>query len=242
MVDGKSCAFPDKQFPVGKKGYGQPFWSGTTNQILQMTKVLGTNNADQNLSSMPFTPTQTGLVSFDFYVASGGIEASTNRGFLLRMMSSIDTNFTHYDDSWAISGIFIMGHTNSTIVRKGTGNGSISTNLFAYNFDTNNSLSIAFNNSSGSYTYGTNSLASGKMDVWLNNSLMATWDLGQGTNAGVGNSLNGLWLQMPSAVTNGTILLDNIQVIPEPGTVALLMATMTGTLLFSCYRAKKRRG
>lgn len=186
-----------------------------------------------------FTPTQTGQVSFDFYVAAGGLTnlANTNRGFLLRLMSDVTNNFAHYDETWAATGVFVSA--NDTITRKGAGNGQGTTNTFSFLTDQKNTLMFAFNNSVLSYNYvGTNSVASGSMDVWLNGTKMATWAMGQGTNAGVGSTVNGLWMQLPSSV-EGTIRLDNISVIPEPGVTALLATALSGLLIFSRRRGKK---
>ncbi len=68
-----------------------------------------------------------------------------------------------------------------------------------------------FNNSNATHQEGNDKIELGQMTLYLNGEKQDTWDMGSGTAAGVGQNINGLWLQIPRTAA-GEILLDNVAV------------------------------
>lgn len=189
------------------------FGRGTDNQFLRLSRPEEVPpEADLNAASMPFEPTQTGQVSFDFYVRSGGIQSTNNTGLIVQIMSDVlEGDFDGYDGRQVAIGLYITA--DAMIVRNnGSGKGGMRTDLsFSFSNDQKNTLTIVFNNSKSVYQYGSEKLEPGTMDIYLNGEKQDTWEMSQGLGAGIGRDINGLWLMM-TRQTTGNVLLDNITV------------------------------
>lgn len=215
------------------------FGQGTENKVLRMNRT-GSATADHNALSVPFTGLQAGMVSFDFYVAEDAITGTT--GFRLMLMSDVAANsFDHYSQGYAATGLFI---TSDSVHGKTAGGAGMLTTKFDYSAGQMNTLAIVFNNSLTAYDYAGGSVASGFMDIYLNGSKVVTWALLQGSNAGVGKDINGLWLSLPNG-TFGEIMLDNLlvttQTIPEASTVSFALLIALAGLCEGLRRRKASR-
>ncbi|QYY36764.1 hypothetical protein [Ruficoccus sp. ZRK36] len=134
-------------------------FSESSNQYALMQATAATTNV--YVASKYFSGTLTGEVSMKFYDNSE--DAFAGNGWSLRIGNSGGNSGTAF-------GVFIE---NGQIIR--SANTSVSSGggtITSYSFDTVNDLNIVFNNSEDVLTYSGGSVASGKMDVYLNGVLV----------------------------------------------------------------------
>lgn len=217
---------------------GNLFGEGATNKILRITRDnTATANLDLTGNFSSVTAQLTGQVSFDFY---GDIDGAQGLRFTLHKSDGLASP-GNYSMANAVAGFHI---TDTQVVRKATNGAGLDTNnVFTYTTGQKNTVSIVFNNSASALAYGNTSVASGFADLYLNGVKQATWELGQGSAAGVGNGVAGMYLWVPTGTT-ADMRLDNIlftaapEVIPEPAAFALLGAA--GALAFAGARRRRR--
>lgn len=217
---------------------GNLFGQGASNQYLRIADTSNANSASiYGLVLSTAIVGQIGTISFDFYdpVASG--EQNTG-GWLLRWG-------TGNGNSVSAFGLFI----NNGTLRNATGNNvnPVATSFATYDRDTLHSLSIVFNSSASTLDYAGNSLAAGKMDVWLNGSIVASALDGSGALAGLENTIANVNITRKVNTTAsldfvGTLYLDNFGIysgvaIPEPSTAA----TLAGALILGFCALRRRR-
>ncbi|MFA6961275.1 MAG: hypothetical protein WC205_11035 [Opitutaceae bacterium] len=203
---------------------GNLFGKGTSNQYLKLSDTSNANTADNlNLGVNPVTIGEIGTVSFDFY--SPTTAGSQGEGFLFRIGTLVGNGATTF-------GLFI---NNGQLRAATTSSVTPAASSFAtYALDTMQSLTIVFNSSASTLNYASRSLAAGKMDVYLNGTIVGTALDGAGgfaglqkTNAAVGftRKTNG----NTASDFVGTLNIDNLNVysgvelsaIPEPATAAV---------------------
>jgi len=192
------------------------FGLGTGNQVLRLERPVGTEGSF-NLLSENFTPITAGVISFDFLVDS----IAGTKGLLFTFATGVESGkIDSYNNSKMTGSLFILDGTinrgKSTTIYSGPGD------LFTFNKAQKNTLTIVFNNSSSLYSYGSEEVVSGTMHVLLNGVFQASWAISEVENSDIGDAVNGLWLQFPSA-SSGLVRLDNITVIPEPGLNACVL-------------------
>ena len=114
--------------------------------------------------------------------------------------------------------------------------------LASYSYNTVNTLTFVFNNSSSSYTYSGGTLAAASAAIYFNGTLVGTagdelsFD-GGSTGLAVGTPISELNFTEKTN-TVGTILVDDVVAVPEPGVTSLLF--VAGILGIFC--ATSRRG
>lgn len=194
--------------------------------------MLQDTNATTGMSLASSTSTNfgtTGQLSMSFYSPSGMVNQGD--GWLLRLG-------TIYNNSSTAFGLFIE---NGSIYAATTSNITQAASALAtYSLDTANTLSIVYNNSTSLLTYDGGTVASGKMDVWLNGSLVGN-DLAGIGNLAIGTALANFNFTAKAAAGpipdfEGTLYVDNIEVnsiatIPEPRTAILAGMALIGLLL-----------
>lgn len=209
---------------------GNLFGKGTSNKFLQLSDTSNANTTDNfNLAINPKTIGEIGTVSFDFY--SPTTAGSQGEGFLLRIGAAVGNGGTTF-------GLFI----NNGQIRAATA-GSVnpaSSSLATYALNTAQSLTIIFNSSASTLVYADRSLAAGKMDVYLNGSIVGTALDGAGGLAGqqTTNQVVGFTRKSNANTASdfvGTLNIDNfntysgveLSAIPEPSTMAAIVGAFT---------------
>jgi hypothetical protein len=204
---------------------GNLFGKGTSNQYLKLSDTSNSNTADNlNLGINPTTIGEVGTISFDFY--SPTTTGSQGEGFLFRIGTLVGNGASTF-------GLFI---NNGQLRNATTSNLTPAGSAFAtYSLNTVQSLTIVFNSSASTLNYNGGSLAAGKMDVYLNGTIVGTALDGAGGFAGLQktNAAVGFTRKTNGNTANdfvGTLYVDNLNVysgfepsaIPEPATTAAI--------------------
>lgn len=193
------------------------FSKGEQNKVITFSR--GTEAASQhNLVSNHFEPLAAGQIAFDFFAEPEGAPAPGVR--LLLMGTNVDyaQNLADYKNDAAVTGVFIQ----NAAIRPKTLAGSPGAEAVAFEPGRAHSLVLVFNNTSASMAYadGTQTLAAGDMDVWLDGEKKATWPLNtasavtaskalQPEQADAQAGVKGLWF---NAAVPVSLQLDNIRV------------------------------
>lgn len=210
------------------------FALGTSNQYLRLAILNGATTSDVKPAATinDVTVGTIGQVSLNFYDPSN--VDFTGRGFLLRVGTG-NSNGTTAFGLYFRNGALYYGTGSSVNLS--------ASSIATYTLDTLYSLSIVYNNTNGSYTYGSQTLNSGTMDIWLNGVLAASGVASTG-NVTLGTSLDNLNFTVNgSTLMLDELLVDNITMsdtiaVPEPRGLALAMTA--GMAVMGWQRLRKK--
>lgn len=240
LADGTTLVGATNSNFDGRIGTGSP----AGNNILEAQNPGSWTGASALLAAATASQTNLkkgGFTLFDVGTLSFSLKTNSNTGVFLAMLgdgASLTNNnqFTGAQllGAWQISAGQLQARTGTSGTQTWTNVGSALTANTIYEFN------IVFNGSASALTdyYGTNDLAAGAADIWINGSLF-----GAGIDIIDAQSVAALKFYTES---NGgssfeldNVLLQNIAtVVPEPSTYALLLGGLgTAVLIIRRRRA-----
>lgn len=195
------------------------FQQGTANKALYLNFTVGGSTV-ASITDVS-TGTTTGQVSFNFYDPKD--TGAAGSGYFFRIGTGNANSVTNFAVGLKEGSLYIA--TGSSIAPAATA-------FATYSTDTLNSLSIVFNSSTSLLTYGDNiTVASGKMDIWLNGVLVGD-DLDYAGNVALGTSLDNVNITTKGSTFSNSLYIDDLTftntiAIPEPGSITCVLIGLT---------------
>ncbi|AHF90262.1 anchor protein [Opitutaceae bacterium TAV5] len=213
------------------------FGTSTTNRYLSLVSGIAGSAPAAATTMFGDRKVNTGTLSFDF--RQPAVANAAGNGWMVRILSQNDgyTGNDHTSFAFFIQNGALYAASND-------GNVNVSTRITDFSIDQTHSISVVFNYTATGITYGNNdqySLAAGKMDVWLDGSLVGTALAGSGgKRADGGNKQTYVNIVDFTAKQNfiGSLYVDNLNIdntaiapaaVPEPAALALF----AGAIVFA---------
>lgn len=210
------------------------FQDGKDNPYLKLAFVSDTYAHNFGITLSGTGAGTTGQISFDFYDPQAG---GGGNGVLLRLGTA------HANGSTA----FGIALRRGSLLAANGGSVGLSDSITTYSYKTLHTLTIVFNNTAASITYGNASytLDGSSIDVWLDgNRVGAGIASVSGNSSLTGKNITAINFSDKSGYT-GTLYIDNFEVrnditigstIPEPSVSAAILASASIMALLAMHR------